>query len=176
MKKTIADIMTELTIEETPVGKGILQPLFTHQFRVTPTGEMDDPIFKMQVISCNRPTLSFDEVIHDGQTYNGKGHWEPLKIVLEEDAQGKLARVIQKQLMCQIDTFSLENPLASEEYKFDVAIELIDPQDGKVVETFDVKGCWIRSTKYAELDYSKSAASTIELEILFDSAGMRAYK
>jgi hypothetical protein len=163
------------------VGTGILHPKQKNRFRVTFAnfggGANSQPI-SMQTITVSRPTLNFAEV--ELHRYNsvayiaGKHSWDELKLTLQDDVTGSASAVVQAQLQKQQWLIGAEGQwlAAAGEgslYKFVTYIAQLDGND-KVIETWTVEGCWIKSSNYGELDYKDGEAVQIDLSIRFDHA------
>ena len=152
------------------VGNGILMPKQKNKWNVTFVGlgrNSGNPLdISMQVKSCSRPKISWEEVALD--RYNsrsyiaGKHTWDPLNLVIEDDVTNKASTMIQRQLEAQQRLIGADGPWLNTEatastYKFATIISQLD-------------GCFVSNIDYDGLDYSDSAALTINLTIRFDHA------
>ena len=172
--KTIAELNESKDLPSEAFGIKI--PKLKHQWRLKPTGIMADLNLAKQIISCSRPAVTFTEIEiphtdEEGITTRsytaGKQQWTALTIVVEDDATGDAARVIQKQMMLQQEALSTN----FSDYKFDIDIEYLDG-DHNVTDTWNIIGCWLQQVDYTSLDYSKSEVVQMELTIRYDNAIM----
>lgn len=173
---TVADLMDNTSEETNKTDTGIKMPKLKHQWRLKPTGIMADLNLAKQIISCSRPVVTFAEIEiphtnEEGITTRsytaGKQQWTALTIVVEDDATGDAARVIQKQMMLQQEALSTN----FSDYKFDIDIEYLDGNHN-VTDTWTIIGCWLQQVNYTSLDYSKSEVVQMELTIRYDHAIM----
>lgn len=170
---TIAEMAKDLELTPKQVEKlnvnGILRPKLSHRWRISASGFLDAPEFSLQTISCSRPVVTHDEipvVLSDGTPGYKAGRFtlEPLTIVLQDDEQGKVSRIIQQQLEQQQRSFMEPD----DPYKFALCVEYPNG-DGTVMDACNFEGCFIQQADYAELDYSSSAIVSIELTVRFDN-------
>lgn len=164
--------------------QGLLMPKLKYRFRVSlenfgvtkPTTELTK-----QVVSAARPQVQFEnQVIHVYNSqikYAGKHTWQPMNLVLRDDAQGNVTRLVGEQLQKQFDFFEQASAASGAEYKFLTRIEMLDGGNGdnanwqaNVLETWEVYGCYLQSVNYNELAYSESTPMEIALTIEYDNA------
>ena len=164
--------------------QGLLMPKLKYRFRVSlenfgvtkPTTELTK-----QVVSAARPQVQFEnQVIHVYNSqikYAGKHSWQPMNLVLRDDAQGNVTRLVGEQLQKQFDFFEQASAASGAEYKFLTRIEMLDGGNGdnanwaaNVLETWEVYGCYLQSVNYNELAYSESTPMEIALTIEYDNA------
>ncbi len=164
--------------------QGLLMPKLKYRFRVSlenfgvtkPTTELTK-----QVVSAARPQVQFEnQTIHVYNSqikYAGKHTWQPMNLVLRDDAQGNVTRLVGEQLQKQFDFFEQASAASGAEYKFLTRIEMLDGGNGdnanwtaNVLETWEVYGCYLQSVNYNELAYSESTPMEIALTIEYDNA------
>lgn len=164
--------------------QGLLMPKLKYRFRVSlenfgvtkPTTELTK-----QVVSAARPQVSFEnQVIHVYNSqinYAGKHTWQPMNLVIRDDAQGNTTKLVGEQLQKQFDFFEQASAAAGAEYKFLTRIEMLDGGNGdnanwaaNVLETWEVYGCYLQTVNYNELAYAESAPMEIALTIQYDNA------
>lgn len=163
------------------VGTGILHPKQRNRWRVTFAnlgGGTDSQPLSMQVVTMNRPSLSFEEVpLH---RYNsvayvaGKHSWEDCSISFEDDVSGTASRVIQEQLQRQQWLIGAEGQwlAAAAEgsvYKFVTYLDMLDGNE-QVIERWVLEGCWFKAVNYTDLDFASSDAVKIDCTIKYDHA------
>lgn len=162
---------------------GIFQPKLKNRFRVTFIGlgltAADGEPLEAQVITCDRPKLSYEKITLD--RYNsrayiaGKYTWEPLNIVFEDDIGGQVSQAVQNQNEKQQNIIAVTpSPMlpaspAGELYKFVTRIDILDGQD-TILESWSVEGCWFQNLDWDSLDYSASETLKVTLQISFDHA------
>lgn len=163
------------------VGTGILQPKQKHRWRATFAnlgGGTDSQPLSMQVVTMQRPSVSFDEVQLDRYVsrawVGGKYTWDEMPLSVEDDVTGTAAKVIQEQLQKQQWLIGAEGPwlAAAGEgslYKFVTYLDMMDGND-QVIEKWTVEGCWLKTVNWNDLDYASSDAVKIDLTIRFDHA------
>lgn len=164
--------------------QGLLMPKLKYRFRVSlenfgvtkPTTELTK-----QVVSAARPQVSFENqeihVYNSKINYAGKHTWQPMNLVIRDDAQGNTTRLVGEQLQKQFDFFEQASAAAGAEYKFVTRIEMLDGGNGdnanwaaNVLETWEVYGCYLQTVNYNELAYAESAPMEIALTIQYDNA------
>jgi len=163
------------------VGNGILQPKLKYKWSVTFAGlggGTDSQPLSMQVVTFDRPSLSFTEV--ELHRYNsrawiaGKHSWESIKLSLEDDISGTATQVLQNQLQVQQWLVGAQGPwLASaaegSQYKFVTYLSMLDGNE-EALELWTMEGCWLQSVNWDGLDYSSSDAIKIQVTLRFDNA------
>lgn len=162
-------------------NQGLLMPKLQYRFRVLfenfgvskPTTELTK-----QVMTAGRPKVEFDDITLD--VYNsrikmaGKPKWNPVSIVLRDDASGAVSKLVGEQLQKQFDFFEQASAASGSDYKFTTKVELLDGGNGAyeptVLETFELYGCYIQSSEYKGGDYKNSEPLDITLSIVYDNA------
>jgi len=177
--------LTRMTVplasDQSAVDQGLLMPKLKYRFRAifenfgvsTPRTELTK-----QVIDFTRPSVSFDEMVVD--IYNsklylaGKHTWEMVTVNLRDDAGGQVARLVGEQLQKQMDFLEQASGSSGIDYKFITKCEILDGGNGaaepRVLETWELYGCYLNSVNYNDLNYSESAPVTIQMQIRFDNA------
>lgn len=164
-------------------GGEILQPKLKNRFRVSFIGFGLDPSstpMTVQVISVDRPKLSFEEVVLD--RYNsrayiaGKHQFETMNMTIEDDIGGMATRLIQQQLERQQKLIGLNGAArmpaayAGQVYKFSMALEMLDGDD-VVLERWNIQSAYLANVDYGDVDYTSGAETVkITLQIRFDHA------
>lgn len=164
-------------------NQGLLMPKLQFRFRVNfigigtsgPDGGLS---LTKQVMDCARPNLDFDEVtlnVYNSRIYvAGKHTWQTLAITIRDDAQGSVSRVVGQQLQKQMDFVEQASAAAGNDYKFQTNIEVLDGGNGtaapRVLEKWELYGCFLKSANYQQLTYATSEAVSIQLTLRFDNA------
>jgi hypothetical protein len=163
-------------------NQGLLMPKLQYRFRVIfsnfgvdATGGLS---LTKQVIDCSRPNLSFAEI--PLQVYNstiklaGKHTWADMSINIRDDASGTVSKAVGQQLQKQLDFVEQASAAAGNDYKFQTNIEILDGGNGtaapRVLETWELYGCFLKSANYNTLNYGTNDAVTIALSIAYDNA------
>lgn len=176
----------------TPSGNtGLIMPKLKYRFRVlfnkfggsyglASVGGDQNKVLELtkQVISCDRPSLSFDTVTLD--TYNskvniaGKPKWGTINLTVRDDMGGNISRVVGEQVQKQFDFMEQSSAASAGDYKFLMTLDMLDGGNGAyepgVLETWEISGCFISDVKYDQLDYKTSEPLTISMTITFDNA------
>lgn len=164
---------------------GILQPKLSYRFRVTLQGfgkvgdsASNTTILTRQVMNVTRPKVSHEEVILD--SYNsrayvaGKHTWEPVSIVLRDDAANNLSKLVNLQVQRQLDHRTqlasvVDVGQAGLNYKFTTKIDTLDGQSTSPTETFTLEGCFLQNLDYGQQDYASSEPVQLTLTLRFDN-------
>ena len=169
------------------VGNGILHPKHQDRWRVLFTnigGKADSKNLSFQCTKVQRPELTFEEV--ELHRYNsrawvaGKHNWSECAISLEDDLTGTATQIIRAQLQKQKWLIGVDGPWlrtapTGASYKFPLQIEMLDGNEF-VVERWFLDGCWIKSSKYGELDYKSNEQVVIDLSLRYDNARQEIYQ
>jgi hypothetical protein len=170
-----------LASDQSSPTQGLLMPKLKYRFRVmfenfgvsTPRTEMTK-----QVVSFNRPNLSFEEIALP--IYNstlklaGRHTWADITCSVRDDASGAVTRLIGEQLQKQMDFLEMSSAASGIDYKFLTKIEILDGGNGAttpvVLEAWDLYGCYIKGANYGDLNYGTNEAATVEMTIAYDNA------
>lgn len=170
-----------LASDQSAVDQGLLMPKLKYRFRVmfenfgitTPRTELTK-----QVMDFTRPSLSFEEIevpIYNSRLYlAGKHTWEAITVNLRDDAGGQVTRLVGEQLQKQMDFVEQASASSGIDYKFITKCEILDGGNGasepRILETWELYGCYVTSVNYNDLNYAESAPVTIQMSIRFDNA------
>jgi len=177
--------LTRMTVplasDQSAVDQGLLMPKLKYRFRATfenfgvstPRTELTK-----QVMDFTRPSLSFEEMeipIYNSRLYlAGKHQWEAVTVNLRDDAGGQVARLVGEQLQKQMDFVEQASAASGIDYKFQTKCEILDGGNGtsepRVLETWELYGCYLTGVNYNDLNYGESAPVTIQMSIRFDNA------
>jgi hypothetical protein len=163
-------------------NQGLLMPKLQYRFRVLFSNLGVDATgglaLTKQVIDCSRPNLSFAEI--PLQVYNstiklaGKHTWADMTVNIRDDASGTVSKAVGQQLQKQLDFVEQASAAAGNDYKFQTNIEILDGGNGtatpRVLETWELYGCFLKSANYNALNYGTNDAVTIALTIAYDNA------
>jgi hypothetical protein len=159
---------------------GILMPKLQYRFRVTFTGLGDNSVpleITKQIIDVTRPNVSFPEIpleIYNSRIYvAGKPTWEPVTFNVRDDVSGNAAKQIGNQIQKQMDFQEQASAATGGDYKFTMAIEILDGASGtavQVLERWELYGCYLSATNYNSLNYGTNEAVTISCTVRYDNA------
>lgn len=179
---SLRNFTVPLPTNQTASTQGLLMPKLQYRFRITFDGlgvsAADLVEMTKQVVSFNRPTVNF--VNTDIHVYNsvvrlaGKHEWGDCSITLRDDAGNNISRIIGEQLQKQFDFYEQSSASAGLAYKFKTRCEMLDGGNGvhepRILETWELYGCYIREANYQEVNYANSDPVQIQLSIRFDNA------
>ena len=167
-----------------PVGdtNATLMPKLQYRFRVNFTNMGDSEGASTQnVISAGRPSLTHEEVIVD--SYNskmyiaGKHTWEPISIVLRDDVNSNVVKLIGNQLQKQLDHntqgagVTPDGTVSGLAYKFDMSIDILDGSaKPTVLDQWQMTGCYLSNVQYGDLNYGTSEMVQVTMQVRYDNA------
>lgn len=163
-------------------GQATLMPKLQYRFRVTFTDldSANGTQVTQNVISVGRPSLTHEEVIID--SYNsktflaGKHTWEPITLVMRDDMNSDVVKMIGNQLRSQLDHNSqgAQSPdlkHAGHVYKFKMKIETLDGSSAaNPYDTWELVGCYLSNVQYGDLNYGTSDMVQVTATIRYDNA------
>jgi hypothetical protein len=166
-----------------PNNQGLLMPKLKYRFRVTflnfgPQSATPVTELTKQVISFTRPNLTFEEIALP--IYNstlklaGRHSWADCTCSLRDDAGGSITTLVGQQLQKQMDFLEMSSAASGIDYKFTTKVEILDGGNGatalRVLETFELYGCYLKGANYGDLNYGTNEAVTVEMTIAYDNA------
>jgi len=163
-------------------GQATLMPKLQYRFRVTfsELSSTNGTQVTQNVISVGRPSLTHEEVIID--SYNsktflaGKHTWEPITLVMRDDMNSDVVKMIGNQLRAQLDHNSQGAPSpdlehAGNVYKFNMKIETLDGSSAaNPYDTWELVGCYLSNVQYGDLNYGTSDMVQVTATIRYDNA------
>ena len=178
---SLSKFTVPLSTNQSATAQGLLMPKLKFRFRVTfenfgvsqPTTELTK-----QVIDFTRPKISFEEItipIYNSKIYlAGKPTWETVVCTLRDDASGLVTQRVGEQLQKQFDFMEQASASSGIDYKFITRFEVLDGGNGAseptVLETWEMYGCYLSNTDYADANYATNEAMTIAMTIRYDNA------
>lgn len=160
-------------------GDEIIQPMLKNRFRVEFLGLGDAEFLTLQVVTCDRPKGSFEEIVLD--RYNsrayipGKHSFETLNMVFEADIGGGVYRALQEQYEYQQRLIGMDSkPLmptsrSGGRFKFETRIHQLDG-DTTIFETWYLQGCYLANVDWGDLDYGASETVRVTVTLRYDHA------
>jgi len=131
-----------------------------------------DGINAYLIKAMNRPSLENDEVIleHMNTTryVKGKSRWQPLDITLYDPIVPSAAQQVHEWILLHHESVTGRDGY-SDFYKKNITFNLLDPV-GAVVEEWELKGAYIQSANFGDLDFASSDPVEISLTLRYDYA------
>lgn len=98
----------------------------------------------------------------------GKGKWNDMNVTLYDPIAPSGSQQVMEWIRTTYESVSGRAGYA-DFYKRDIQLKMLDPV-GTVVELWDIKGAFITSANFGDLDYSdESAPMEIQLTLAFDN-------
>ena len=166
--------------DQSASNQGMLMPKLKARFRImfenfgvsTPTTELTK-----NVVSGARPNVQMANQVID--SYNskvnlaGKPTWQAFTIKLRDDVTGAVSKLVGEQIQKQFDFEEQSSAAAGGNYKFTVAIEILDGGNGintaNVLERWECYGCYVTTANYNSLSYSEQGYADIDITIQPDN-------
>jgi hypothetical protein len=166
---------------QSATSQGLLMPKLKYRFRVSLEGfGVTKPTTELtkQVMSCTRPSVQFENVelaVYNSKiNYAGRYTWTDVSLVLRDDVTGVVSKLVGEQIQKQFDFFEQASAASGMDYKFVTKIEILDGGNGalepNILEVFELNGCYVQNTVYAQADYKDSNPLDITLTIKYDNA------
>ena len=132
-----------------------------------------DGIPSYLVKAGNRPTITFEPVVLDyiniKRKLKGKGDWSTLAITLYDPIVPSGAQAVMEWVRTSHESLTGRDGYA-EFYKKDVDFYMLGPVGDKI-EQWKLKGAFITSANFGDLDWSNATdPTTIVLELTYDYA------
>ena len=122
--------------------------------------------------TANRPSITFEEVelnhINVKRYVKGKGAWEPIEITLFDPVVPSGAQAVMEWVRLHKESVTGRDGY-SDYYKKDITINMLGPVGDKV-EEWTLKGAFIVSAAFNDLDWSVSDPAEITLSLRYDYA------
>jgi hypothetical protein len=178
---SLSKFTVPLSTNQSATSQGLLMPKLKFRFRVTFENFGVDPQtteLTKQVIDFTRPKLSFEEMvipIYNSKVYlAGKPTWETVTCTLRDDAGGQVTKRVGEQLQKQFDFMEQASASSGIDYKFLTRFEVLDGGNGEsepiILETWELYGCYLSNTDYADANYATNDVMTVALTIRYDNA------
>ena len=178
---SLTNFTVPLSTNQSASSQGLLMPKLKFRFRVTflnfgvtqPSTELTK-----QVMDFKRPSVSFDPIeipIYNSKVYlAGKPTWAEVTCQLRDDSGGEVAKRVGEQMQKQYDFFEQSSASSGIDYKFTTVLEILDGGNGtntpNILETWELYGCYLSTTDYADVNYNTNDPVTISLTIRYDNA------
>ena len=178
---SLTNFTVPLSTNQSASSQGLLMPKLKFRFRVTflnfgvtqPSTELTK-----QVMEFKRPSVSFQPIeipIYNSKVYlAGKPEWQEVTCNLRDDSGGEVAKRVGEQMQKQYDFFEQSSASSGIDYKFTTVLEILDGGNGtntpNILETWELYGCYLSTTDYADVNYNTNDPVTIALTIRYDNA------
>ena len=122
--------------------------------------------------TATRPTITFEEVelhhLNVKRWVKGKADWEAVSFTLYDPVVPSAAQATMEWVRLSHESVTGRDGY-SDFYKKDVDIQVLGPV-GDIVEQWKLKGAWIQSANFNDLDFSSSDPIEIEVTLRYDYA------
>ena len=122
--------------------------------------------------TANRPSISFEEVelnhLNVKRFVKGKATWETVSFSLYDPVVPSAAQAVMEWVRLSHESVTGRDGY-SDFYKKDVDIEVLGPVGDKV-ERWKLKGAWIQSANFNDLDFASSDPIDISVTLRYDYA------
>ncbi len=119
-----------------------------------------------------RPSFETDEIeigfINATRYLAGKTKFSEMSVTLYDPIAPSASQQIMEWIRLHYESVSGRAGYA-DFYKRDLQLKVLDPV-GTVVELWDLKGCWLTTVEYGDLDYDVSDAMEVTISIRYDNA------
>ena len=172
-----------LASDQSASAQGLLMPKLKYRFRVTFINfgvSKETTELTKQVISFNRPNLTFEEIALP--VYNstlklaGKHTWADTTCEIRDDASNSVSKLVGEQFQKQLDFLEMASAASGIDYKFQTKFEILDGGNGNVepvvLETWELYGCYLKGADYGSMNYGERAPVTISMTIAYDNAAL----
>ena len=124
------------------------------------------------VKTAKRPSIEFEEITLDHinvkRYIKGKGAWSAIDVTLYDPVVPSAAQAVMEWVRLSHESVTGRDGY-SDFYKKDVTFNMLGPV-GDVVEEWTLKGAWIKSAAFGDLDYSSSNPVEITVSMRYDYA------
>ena len=119
-----------------------------------------------------RPQIDFEEVILEHMNVTryvkGKGRWQQLQMTLYDPIVPSAAQAVMEWVRLSHESVTGRDGY-SDFYKKDVTVNTLGPV-GDIVEEWTLKGAWIQSAQFGDLDFATNDPVEITLTLRYDYA------
>ena len=122
--------------------------------------------------SIQRPNITFGEVVLDHinvkRKLKGKANWENITMDLYDPVTPSGAQAVMEWVRLSHESVTGRDGY-SDFYKKDIRIQTLGPV-GDIVEEWILKGAFVESANFGEMDWSSDAPANININIAMDYA------
>jgi len=124
------------------------------------------------VKAASRPSIDQGELILDHinveRKLKGKSRWQDITVTLYDPVVPSGAQAVMEWVRLHHESVTGRDGY-SDFYKKDITFNLLDPV-GAVVEEWELKGAYIQSANFGDLDFASSDPAEISLTLRYDYA------
>ena len=124
------------------------------------------------VKTANRPTITFEEIVLEHinvkRYVKGKGAWETLEVTLYDPVVPSGAQAVMEWVRLHHESVTGRDGY-SDFYKKDITFNVLGPVGDKV-EQWRLKGAFITSADFSDMDYASNDVSQVSLTLQYDYA------
>ncbi len=128
------------------------------------------PAFTIKAM--NRPSIQFDEVVLEHinvkRYVKGKGAWQPLEITLYDPIVPSASQAVMEWVREHHESVTGRQGY-SDFYKKDITFNVLGPVGDKV-EEWTLKGAFIQTADFSDMDYSANTVAEVSLTLQYDYA------
>ena len=122
--------------------------------------------------TANRPSITFEEVelnhMNVKRYVKGKATWETVAFSLYDPVVPSAAQSVMEWVRLSHESVTGRDGY-SDFYKKDVDVQVLGPV-GDIVEQWKLKGSWIQSANFNDLDFASNDPVDIEVTLRYDYA------
>ena len=131
-----------------------------------------DGIPAYTIKTANRPSIESDEVVLEHMNVTryikGKSRWQPIDITLYDPIVPSAAQGVMEWVRLSHESVTGRDGYA-DFYKKEVTLNMLGPV-GDIVEEWVLKGTYIQSANFGDLDFAASDPAEITLTLKYDYA------
>ena len=131
-----------------------------------------DGIPAYTIKTANRPSLESDEVMLEHMNVTryikGKSRWQPIDITLYDPIVPSASQAVMEWVRLHHESVTGRDGY-SDFYKKDIDFNLLGPV-GDIVEEWTLKGAYIASATFGDMDFAASDPTEIALTLRYDYA------
>jgi hypothetical protein len=131
-----------------------------------------DGIASYLIKAANRPSITFEPVVLDHinvkRKLKGKGEWQDIEVTLYDPIVPSGAQQVMEWVRTSHESITGRDGYA-DFYKKDIDIYMLGPVGDKI-ENWKIKGAFINSAVFNDLDWSSNDPSEITLTLSYDYA------
>ena len=122
--------------------------------------------------TANRPQITFEEVTLEHMNVKrwvkGKGAWQTLNVTLYDPVVPSAAQAVMEWVRLSHESVTGRDGY-SDFYKKDVNFQVLGPV-GDIVEEWTMKGAWIQTATFNDLDWATNDPVEVTLTLRYDYA------
>ena len=131
-----------------------------------------DGIPSYVIKASGRPQILFEEVelrhMNVSRFVAGKGVWQPIEMTLYDPVVPSAAQTVMEWVRLSHESVTGRDGYA-DFYKKDITINVLGPVGDKV-EEWTLKGAWIQTANFNNLDWASNEPNDISLTLQYDYA------